>query len=274
MLSASSQRVAAYIDANRIEALTKSAAELAWAIGTSDATVIRTVQALGFSGLPELKRELAMSYGKGFSPADNLKRTLSIIESDIERGISFVLSTHQEGIAHVSSDTVRKAIIEAVNVLKRARNIAIFGIGPTAYLAGYAAALLSRNGRRCQVLQGAGSALADQLLHLSGNQALLVMAYGRAYREVAVTIEEAQKMKLAIVLISDSLEERYARRADVVIPAPRGQTEHVALHATTTACLEALVVGIAAADQRLALSTLEKLNELRGAIAPTPKRST
>ena len=173
----------------------------------------------------------------------------------------------------MSSDTVRKAIIEAVNVLKRARNIAIFGIGPTAYLAGYAAALLSRNGRRCQVLQGAGSALADQLLHL-GNQALLVMAYGRAYREVAVTIEEAQKMKLAIVLISDSLEERYARRADVVIPAPRGQTEHVALHATTTACLEALVVGIAAADQRLALSTLEKLNELRGAIAPTPKRST
>ena len=62
MLSASSQRVAAYIDANRFEALTKSAAELAWAIGTSDATVIRTVQALGFSGLPELKRELAMCY--------------------------------------------------------------------------------------------------------------------------------------------------------------------------------------------------------------------
>ena len=33
-----------------------SAAELAGRTGTSDATVVRTVQALGFTGLPELKR--------------------------------------------------------------------------------------------------------------------------------------------------------------------------------------------------------------------------
>lgn len=48
------RQVVIYIDTNRLEALTKTAAELAADIGTSDATVIRAVKALGFTGfLPD-----------------------------------------------------------------------------------------------------------------------------------------------------------------------------------------------------------------------------
>ena len=50
-LAPAERRVARFIDQNRAAVLASSAVELAASTGTSDATVIRTVQALGFSGL-------------------------------------------------------------------------------------------------------------------------------------------------------------------------------------------------------------------------------
>ena len=50
-LSPSLAKVLEFIDLNRHEAMTKSAMELAAAIGKSDATVIRAVQAAGFDGV-------------------------------------------------------------------------------------------------------------------------------------------------------------------------------------------------------------------------------
>jgi hypothetical protein len=43
---------------------------------TSDATVVRTAKALGFSGLDELRRALADEIRTALSPADRLTRTL------------------------------------------------------------------------------------------------------------------------------------------------------------------------------------------------------
>lgn len=83
-LSPTFQRVAGYIDRNRLTVLTSSAIEIARAVGTSDATVVRAVQALGFSGLQELRRELAASLGQRTSPAENLKRTLEDAEKQMD----------------------------------------------------------------------------------------------------------------------------------------------------------------------------------------------
>lgn len=271
-LTPSLRRVASFIDANRLDAMTKPAAELALAIGTSDATVIRTVKALGFSGLPELKRELAAFFGKGASASDNMQRTLSRVEGDVEGAIDFVLTAQQLSIGQLRSEAIRTKISAAVRMLEGAQRIAVFGIGPTAFLAGYTGLLIARNGRQSHVLDATGGALADQLLQLGECNALLMLAYGRTYKEAAVTIAEARSLKLPIVLISDSLDEGLARYADVIVPAPRGLTEHVALHATTFACLEALILGLAAADQANALARLDKLNELRKAIVPASKK--
>src|ERR1700730_9769823 len=52
-------RVAQFLHDNREEVLVSSASALASRTSTSDATVIRTVKALGYSGMAGLRRELA-----------------------------------------------------------------------------------------------------------------------------------------------------------------------------------------------------------------------
>jgi DNA-binding MurR/RpiR family transcriptional regulator len=97
-LSRAELRVAKFIDQNRATALACSAAQLAAEVGISDATVVRTAQALGFDGLSELRQALATTLEQRSSPADNMRRTLADIGGDTERAIDLVLDTHREAI--------------------------------------------------------------------------------------------------------------------------------------------------------------------------------
>jgi DNA-binding MurR/RpiR family transcriptional regulator len=138
-------------------------------------------------------------------------------------------------------------------------------------MADYMTILLRRDGRRVRSLNATGIALADQLLDLREGDALLVLAYGRAYPEVVATFAEARRLSLPVVLVSDSLEKKLAKQADVVIPAPRGRAGRVALHGATLVALEALVFGLAAVDRSRAVDALDRLNELREAVRCPPE---
>lgn len=265
-LSPAAYRVAQFIDQNRATALASSAAQLATSIGTSDATVVRAVQALGFDGLSDLRRVLATSLQQPSTPADNMRRTLADVGESADRAIDTVFRTHLEAVKALRSKETRAKITEAVLALHHAERVMVFGIGPSAQLARYMTILLARNGRRAGALDATGISLADQLLDLRERDALLVLAYGRSYREVEATFSEARRLHLATVLITDTLEPKLVRRADVVIPVKRGRAERVALHGATLVVLEALVLGLAVSDQKHALAALDRLNDLREAV--------
>jgi DNA-binding MurR/RpiR family transcriptional regulator len=265
-LSPSASRVAKFIDQNRATALGSSAAELAASIGTSDATVVRAVQALGFQGLSELRQSLAASFELRSTPVDDMRRTLADVGESAERAVDLVLETHRKAIDELQSTEARARIIEAVSTLHRAARIIVFGIGPSAPIARYVTILLARNGRRARALDATGISLADQLLDLRESDALLILAYGRSYREVVATFAQARRLRLPTVLVTDTLEQKLARRADVVIPAKRGSANRMALHGATVVVLESLVLGLAVSDRKHALATLDRLNDLREAV--------
>ncbi len=260
------RRVADYIDAHRVAVLASSAAELAERSGTSDATVIRTVQALGFAGLGALKQALVVSAAQPPSLADDMRRTLRDAGADTERAVNLVLDAHEEAMEHLRQPASRAAIVAAVAVLNSAARIGLFGIGPSAALANYALSQLTRAGRSCFTLTVTGSMLADQLLQLQPNDALLVMAYGRAYPEAVTVFAEARRLHLPIVLVTDKLSHKLVRHAAVVLPAARGRAQRVALHGATLVCLEALILGLTASGGTRAIATLDRLNRLREAI--------
>lgn len=266
-LSPTTLRVLRFIDKNRVVALASSAAQLAASVGTSDATVIRAVQAIGFEGLPQLRQALAASIEQRSTPAADMQRTLADVGESAEQAIDLVLKTHSEGINALQSAAIRPKITDAVATLHRAQRIVIFGIGPSAALAHYVAIALNRSGRHARALDATGIALADQLLDCREGDALLILAYGRSYREVVATFAEAKRLRLPIVLVTDSLDKKLARRADVVVPAQRGHANRVALHGTTLIVLESIVLGLVASDRKRALETLERLGDLREAVS-------
>jgi len=262
-LQPTEQKVMRHIDRNRLATLSTSAAELAHQVGASDATVVRAVKALGFKGLSDLRAALADSLAEGVDPASNLRRTAAAIGEDVERAVADVFDTHAESLRQAGDTATRSAIVRAVCLLDPAKRILVFGIGLSAGLAHYISTLLNRHGRRSAVIDATGSAMADQLLDLGPGDALLVLAYGRIYREVDLVFDEAKRLRLPLILVSDSLDRTLSDRADVIVPARRGRHGHIALHGVTLIVLEAIVLGLTFVDPDRALNAVSRIGMLR-----------
>jgi DNA-binding MurR/RpiR family transcriptional regulator len=263
-LGATGLRVAKFIDENRQIVLASSAAALGARIGTSDATVLRTVQTLGFVSLAELKSAI-LSSGAVSTPADDMRRTLVDLEAATGQALDGILRAHTEGLDVLRSEKCRTQVAAAVGLLDGAERIAVFGIGPSLALATYVSTLLARNGRRSRTIGATGSMLADQLLDLAKGDALLILAYGRLYREVKAVFAEAKALGLPSVLVTEADDTPLAKLADVCVAIPRGRPGQVALHGATLVGLEGLVLSLAAARPDAALASLDNLNRLRRA---------
>jgi DNA-binding MurR/RpiR family transcriptional regulator len=264
-LGAAGRRVAKFIDENRQTVLASSAAALGGHIGTSDATVLRTIQALGFAGLADLKQAILKSADKSSTPADQMRRTLADLEKSTERAVESVLQAHDEGLAVLKSEQCRAQIAAAVHLLDAANRIVVFGIGPSAALASYVATSLGRCGRASRTIDATGAMLADQLMDLRRGDVLLILAYGRLYKEVRTVFAEARELGLATVLVTEADGTPLAKLADVAVAIPRGRPGQVALHGATFVGLEAMVLSLAAARPDAAVASLDKLNRLRRA---------
>ena len=123
--------------------------------------------------------------------------------------------------------------------------------------------MLARVGRRSMCLDAPGIMLATGMLDLRAGDAVLALAYGRAYREVTGLFGEARRLRLPVVLVSDAAESTLAKFADVVLVIPRGKRQRVALHSGTLVGLESMVLALATTNGEQAVATLERLNTLR-----------
>ena len=264
-LGEAGRRVVRFIDENRQTVLASSAAALGSYVGTSDATVVRTIQALGFAGLGDLKRAILKSNDKVSTPADHMRRTLADLEKTTGQAFDSVLLAHSDGLAVLNSERCRAQIAAAVGLLDAADRIAVFGIGPSAALASYVSISLARCGRPSRTISATGSMLADQLLDLRRGDGLLILAYGRLYKEVRTVFAEARGLGLTTVLVTEAENTPLAKLADVAVAIPRGRPEQVSLHGATLVGLEAIVLSLAAARPQAALASLDKLNRLRRA---------
>jgi DNA-binding MurR/RpiR family transcriptional regulator len=263
-LGAAGLRVARFIDENRQIVLASSAAALGARIGTSDATVLRTIQTLGFASLADLKSAI-LNGSPVSTPADDMRRTLVDLDNATGAALNGILQAHADGLDVLRSEKCRGQIAEGVRVLDGAERIVVFGIGPSSALATYVSVLLARSGRRSRTINATGSMLADQLLDLGKGDALLILAYGRLYREVKAVFAEARALGLPTVLVTEAKDTPLAKLADVCVAIPRGRPGQVALHGATLVGLEALVLSLAAARPEAALSSLDNLNRLRRA---------
>lgn len=244
-----------------------SAADIAELLDTSDATVVRTAQALGYRGLADLKRALlADAVADDPTPDGRLDATLAHASGPGEV-LAHVFEVHRAalGLAH---DRLRAPFPAAVALLDAAERIVLSGTGPSAAVAEYGALLLGRVGRATATVTGSGPAAADEALALRAGDALVVLAYTRLHRHAAVVIDTARRRGVPIVLITDVLTG--VDGVDLTLTCPRGRPGESSSHAVTLLVVEALAVALAAADRPRATTALRELNRLRSALLDAP----
>ncbi|MGH3911578.1 MAG: MurR/RpiR family transcriptional regulator [Pseudonocardiaceae bacterium] len=244
-----------------------SAAEIAERLGTSDATVIRTAQALGYRGLADLKRALRGDDDEAEPTPDTRLRATLRHGTDPAEVFEHVIDVHRAAL-DLARDRLRAHFPAAVGLLAPAERIVLSGTGPSAAVAEYAAVLLGRIGRPAVTITATGVGAADQTLGLHHGDALVLLAYTRLHTHATVLLDTARRRHIPTVLVTDVLTD--IDDVDLILTCPRGLPAEISSHAVTVLLLDALVVALAATDRSRATSALRELNRIRAALLGAP----
>ncbi len=265
-LAPAEQRIARFFIDQKQAALLNSAAQIAQTAGTSDATVVRTARALGFESLATLRAALLAELTGTPSPGARLERTLAETGSHAGDALRHVVAMHEQALDVLHREEFAASFERCVDMLAGAARRHVFGIGPSGAMADYASLQFNRIGLPTNAISTSGVALADRLLWIGKGDAVLVMAYAPLYREVDILLEHANRHGVPVILISDDLGPLVADKVAEVLPVPRGNAGHLAMHGGTLVLIEALIVALAAKDRTAAIDSLDQLSQLRGAI--------
>jgi DNA-binding MurR/RpiR family transcriptional regulator len=266
-LSAAERDVLRFFRENREEVLVSSAAALAAKIGTSDATVIRTTQALGYGGLDDLRRHLADELRMSLSPAARMSRTLRALNGSAGSVLESIVDIHLRSLEKLKADITPGIFETAIEMLSRAGRIVVFGLGPSSALADYFVIQLGRFGIESLCIARTGVLLADDLHRLKESDIIVVLAYTHVYRELESLLARAGRVGASTILLTDSLGDALRKRVDLVLPVARGNTNWFSTHAATLGLIEALLIGLAAKRPGDTLAELKVLNEIRAELA-------
>ncbi|MGF0169287.1 MurR/RpiR family transcriptional regulator [Streptomyces sp. Marseille-Q5077] len=263
-LSASERTVAQHLASAPAEQLMfASAQELGAASGTSNATVVRALQRLGYAGLPALKRELAADFTSALAPEVRLQQRIAHVGQDLEGIWNDVFDETQERIDQCRRLTSADALKRAVEVLAEAREVFCYGVAACELAARHLALSLGRIGRRSRFVGETGFALADPLLTLGQGDAVVVFQPGRRLAELNVVVERARAVGARVVFVTEELGEVFEDRIDAVLTAPHTPTGNTNEALTGLVVADALVLALTTLDETRAVEHSHQLTALR-----------
>jgi len=261
-LTPSDRRVVDYLISNRERALFASAAEMAKATGTSDATVIRAVRKLGYGGLDALRQEVAEDLRQELTLADRMSNELAKTGGGSRSVLAVAIATLRASLDAI--EVISDGDIEyVVRTLSQARRIHAFGIGPSGFIAGYFAAQLVRLGFDAGGLTRTGLQCADDLVGVKAGDAVIALAYDRPYPEVTALFDRVEALGLGSVLVTAVGPRLPDTRAGMTLRVQRGRTDGFGLHAGTLALLEGILIACAAERPDAVSRSLDELNDIR-----------
>ena len=269
-LTATERRVARYLADHPQEVAFSSAEELGRVTGTSDASVVRTAKALGFEGLPGLKRHLQSHLATLLTPVNRLTNHLEAIGDGPEGILDATLANAIELLQGVSRKIDPAQFRKAVKLVAGARETMICGLAGLDGVADYTATHLTRIGYRARSASDSGFRLADRLLPLEAGDVVIVICHNRVARETRVILDHAKRVGARVILVTDSLGEALADQTDAVLSGPMGRPGMFSGQTSVLVLLEALTMAVAAQDRDRSVGSTAQMDQLREELNGSP----
>ena len=258
-LSPSQRAVCNYILENTEKVAFLTVEQLAHAVGTSTATIIRTVAQLGYPSYKALKEEITHLL------IDTKPPTRAQLESswaeDRENTLLQVARGNAESIEAMLTPYLLEQFREAVSILAEAKRIAIMGLRSNRGLATYFYTILREFHPEVLLVGGFGSdEMYEDLLDLGKTDAFFSFSYSGSAFYAARVIEASRFLRergISQVLLTDSLKNPLIPHSQAVlhVPCPR---DHFSL-APAMSVLDALLAEIGRKTQERSRTKLRSL---------------
>jgi DNA-binding MurR/RpiR family transcriptional regulator len=259
-LTPADERVVRAMLADPVAASFWSASELAQRAGVHEASVVRLAQKLGFKGYPELRATLQDDVISDAKPAERVRRRLAqAADSDL---LAALVGDEIAALQELARTVTQAQLDAAAQLLARARRVALFGSGHATALVELMDRRLRRSGCATLVLPDSARDLAEHLLPLRPDDALLVFAFRTRPPRLDALLSFAATLGAPVVLVSDTLGPLIRPQPQVLLAAPRGAAGDYQTLTVPMAICNALILTLARVDGGRSLESLRLLESL------------
>lgn len=237
-----------------------TSSEFAARLGVHEATTSRLARKLGFASYGEFRDELRREFLKVADPAERISATLN--DARAQGFLPLLVASELAALTAITDHISDARILEAAEKLD-CRRVFIYGHGNAEVLSVLMERRLRRLGIDSHPLSGSPRDLAEQMLTLCADDALLVFAFRRQPPDYERLMQVATETKAKTVVISGTIGPSLTPSPDVLLSAPRaGMPDSFQTLTVPMAICNAVILALAERRGPEALATLDRLGEL------------
>lgn len=237
-----------------------TSSEFAARLGVHEATTSRLARKLGFASYGEFRDELRREFLKVADPAERISATLN--DARAQGFLPLLVASELAALTAMTDHISDVRILEAAEKLD-CRRVFIYGHGNAEVLSVLMERRLRRLGIDSHPLSGTPRDLAEQMLTLSSDDALLLFAFRRQPPDYERLMQVAAETGAKTVVISGTIGPSLTPSPDVLLSAPRaGMPDSFQTLTVPMATCNAIILALAERKGPDALITLDRLGVL------------
>ncbi len=258
-LSKSHKKIANYIKSNYEKSAFMTAAELGDAVGVSESTVVRFAAQIGFSGYPELQKNLQEMLKRRLTSVQRMETAR--VSGDISY-IDYALTADIDMIKKTLENVSRKDFNGAVEAINKARRIYILGVRSSASLASFAALYMGFLYDVVFIDTSATSEMFEQMLRICEKDICLAFSFPRYSSRTVNAIKFALSRGAEIISITDSVMSPIAPLATYLLLAQSSMVSFVDSLTAPLSLVTSLIAASADKKQEEIHGNLEELEKI------------
>lgn len=254
-LSASRKRLLRRILGEPQETFFLSSREMARRYGVDSATIVRTVQAMGYQKYADFAHDLRNHFVTQITPYTSMKAATQKNRSVAD----YVHQSVDQDLENLNALKANLDVDKVVGLAKqihRTRRIVVVGIDFAASLAMSLAYGLVRLGCDAEAPTGSTGVVQNKVRTMTGKDLLIAISFGQGLRETVEAAQRAKRKNVPTFGITDGGKTPIARFCDQYIIASTARTSFLDSYAAPVAVINAILVACAHVQPKRALELL------------------
>jgi DNA-binding MurR/RpiR family transcriptional regulator len=259
-LSGSRRRLIREILDNHEQTFFLSSREMAKRYGVDAATIVRSVQALGYERYADFAADLRRHFVKHITPYTVLKAATQEKRSVTDQ-VQHCLERDVESLSVLRSSLEANRAVALAKKIHGARRILVIGVDLASSLAWFLAYGLTPLGFDAEAPVGSTGNLQHKVDLLTEKDLLVAISFGRCLRETVETVQRAHARNVPTFGITDSSTTPIALHCDDCLVVSTSSPSFTGSYVAPMALLNTIIVACAHLRPKRALAMLSRTEQ-------------
>ncbi len=263
-LSTSRQKLLTQILDEADETFFLSSRDLGRRYGVDSATIVRTVQAMGYKKFADFTRDLRNHFVTQITPYASMRVATKKHQSVIDY-VNQSIDNDLANLNTLKSSFDAKKIIGLAKQIQGSRRIVVVGLDFASSLALSLSYALVRLGCDAEAPVGSSGSVQNKVSILTPKDLLIAISFGKCLRESVEAVLQAREHNVPTFGITDGDATPIARYCDSYVTTSTGRSSFLDSYVAPVAIINAILVACAHSRPKRSLETLAQFDKGLGA---------